>query len=108
MNFLHAPLNPDTGKRNHEPGNLQNEEKALSSECSQKGGLVVEQGSGGRLKERSPGGLDVLCQEPMRRKILSLPSGTAKLIVTPHMAWAPVRNRERLMRCVYRNIEEIK
>ena len=54
-------------------------------------------------------GLDVLCQEPMRpENPLFAIKDSRKLIITPHMAWAPVETRERLMRCVYRNIEEIK
>ena len=60
-------------------------------------------------KKIAGAGLDVLCQEPMRpENPLFAIKDSRKLIITPHMAWAPVETRERLMRCVYRNIEEIK
>ena len=51
-------------------------------------------------------GLDVLEKEPLE---LSNPFSTLKdsnkLIITPHMAWASVEARERLVNEVYKNIE---
>ena len=107
---LHAPLNPDTeGIMNREAFRKMKKSAILVNVA--RGGLVVEQDLADALKEGeiAGAGLDVLCQEPMRpENPLFAIKDSRKLIITPHMAWAPVETRERLMRCVYRNIEEIK
>ena len=107
---LHAPLNPDTeGIMNREAFRKMKKRAFLVNVA--RGGLVVEQDLADALKEGeiAGAGLDVLCQEPMRpENPLFAIKDSRKLIITPHMAWAPVETRERLMRCVYRNIEEIK
>ena len=107
---LHAPLNPDTeGIMNREAFRKMKKSAFLVNVA--RGGLVVEQDLADALKEGeiAGAGLDVLCQEPMRpENPLFAIKDSRKLIITPHMAWAPVETRERLMRCVYRNIEEIK
>ena len=52
--------------------------------------------------------LDVLSVEPMREENpLFRIKDSRKLMITPHMAWAPVETRERLMKCVYKNIQEM-
>ena len=69
-----------------------------------RGGLVDENAlaealSSGKLRYAA---VDVVSQEPM------LPSNpllqTRKCIITPHMAWAPLESRQRLLDCVAENI----
>lgn len=104
---LHAPLNPDTeGLMNREAFRKMKKSAFLVNVA--RGGLVVEQDLADALNEGeiAGAGLDVLCQEPMRpENPLFAIRDSRKLIITPHMAWAPVETRERLMRCVYKNIE---
>lgn len=51
--------------------------------------------------------LDVLEQEPMRpENPLLAVKDSKKLLITPHIAWASVEARRRLMEEVYRNIAE--
>ena len=51
-------------------------------------------------------GLDVLEKEPMTKdNPLGKIQDSTKLIITPHMAWASVESRTRLVQEVYKNIE---
>ena len=52
--------------------------------------------------------LDVLDGEPMREdNPLRQIQDSGKLIITPHIAWAPKETRERLLDGVYENIKKI-
>lgn len=69
-----------------------------------RGGLVDENAlvqalESGKLRCAA---VDVVSQEPMRpdNPLLS----TRKCIITPHIAWAPVESRQRLLDCVVENI----
>ena len=69
-----------------------------------RGGLVdepalVEALESGKLRGAA---VDVVSQEPMRADNPLL--ATRKCIITPHMAWAPVESRQRLLDCVVENI----
>ena len=44
----------------------------------------------------------MVSQEPMREDNPLL--STRKCIITPHIAWAPVESRQRLLDCVVENI----
>lgn len=46
--------------------------------------------------------LDVLCQEPMAEDCPLI--GAKNCIITPHIAWAPIETRERLVRVVTENV----
>ena len=46
--------------------------------------------------------VDVVSQEPIQADNPLL--GTRKCIITPHMAWAPVESRQRLLNTVVENI----
>ena len=75
-----------------------------------RGGLVVEADLADALEagEIAGAALDVLSVEPMREENpLFRIKDSRKLMITPHMAWAPVETRERLMKCVYKNIQEM-
>ena len=52
-------------------------------------------------------GLDVLCKEPMNPEnpLLKIQDSN-KLIITPHIAWASVEARTRLMQIIVGQIKE--
>lgn len=69
-----------------------------------RGGLVdenalVEALESGKLRGAA---VDVVSQEPMRADNSLL--ATRKCIITPHIAWAPVESRQRLLDCAVENI----
>ena len=51
-------------------------------------------------------GLDVLCQEPMSSENPLL--NAKNCIITPHIAWAPIDTRRRLMKIVADNLAAYK
>ena len=69
-----------------------------------RGGLVNESDLAEALKSGKLRGaaVDVVVQEPMAHDnpLLTAPN----CIITPHMAWAPVESRQRLMDCVEGNL----
>lgn len=74
-----------------------------------RGPIVVEQALCDALEEGliRAAGLDVLCREPMSpqnplRKI----KDSRKLLITPHVGWASIESRTRLMDIIYRQIKE--
>ncbi len=69
-----------------------------------RGGLVdepalVEALESGKLRMAA---VDVVSQEPMKADNPLL--ATPKCLITPHIAWAPVESRQRLLDCVVENI----
>ena len=69
-----------------------------------RGGLVdentlVDALESGKLRWAA---VDVVSQEPMRQDNPLL--STRKCIITPHIAWAPIESRQRLLECVVENI----
>lgn len=69
-----------------------------------RGGLVDEPALAAALQSGKLHGaaVDVVSQEPMRGDNPLL--ATRKCIITPHIAWAPVESRQRLLDCVVENI----
>lgn len=69
-----------------------------------RGGLVDEAALVGALESGKLRGaaVDVVSLEPMRADNPLLT--TRKCIITPHIAWAPVESRQRLLDCVVENI----
>ena len=47
--------------------------------------------------------VDVVCQEPILDHNPLLKARNC--LITPHMAWAPVESRQRLMDCVVANVQ---
>ena len=57
--------------------------------------------------EIAAAGLDVLSKEPMapENPLIKI-QDSRKLIITPHIAWASVESRKRLMQIILRQIQE--
>jgi len=99
----------------HCPQTLQTE-KMINAESIAKmkdGAMLVNTARGGLVDESELvqalesgklrcAAVDVVSQEPMKpdNPLLS----TRKCIITPHIAWAPVESRQRLLDCVVENI----
>lgn len=104
---IHAPLNEKTN-------NLLDYEQLLT--CKD-GALVLNLGRGGIINEEAVArivdernirfGLDVLTKEPMRQNhpFLSV-KNKENIYVTPHIAWASVEARKRLITAVVQNISD--
>lgn len=74
-----------------------------------RGPIVVEQDLYEALEtgEIAAAGLDVLCEEPMSEtNPLAKIKDSKKLIITPHIAWASVEARNRLMQIIAEQIRE--
>ncbi|NLG25291.1 MAG: D-2-hydroxyacid dehydrogenase [Clostridiales bacterium] len=101
---LHCPLFPATRGLMNEKAFSQMKKSALLINTS-RGGLIDEADlrralDGGLI---AGAGLDVLSTEPPGRDNPLL--GAPNLIVTPHMAWAAVEARERLVSVALHNVE---
>lgn len=105
---VHAPLNQYTE-------NLINENalKKMKKSCIflnlGRGPIVNEQDLADALMqgEIAAAGLDVLCQEPMSSdNPLMAIKDSRKLFITPHIGWASVESRTRLMDIIFHQIKE--
>ncbi len=100
---LHCPQTPATTKIINAQSIAKMKDGALLVNTS-RGGLVDEQAladalNSGKLRCAA---VDVVSQEPMNADNPLLT--TRKCIITPHIAWAPVESRQRLLDCVVENI----
>lgn len=100
---LHCPLFPETEKLINPQTIAKMKNGAILLNTS-RGGLVDEAAlaealSCGKLRAAA---VDVLSAEPMSgdNPLLTAPN----CIITPHMAWAPVESRHRLLDCTVENI----
>jgi len=100
---LHCPLTADNAELINEAtiGKMKNSAILLNTA---RGGLVNEQAladalKGGKLRGAA---VDVVSAEPISpvNPLLSAPN----CILTPHMAWAPIESRQRIIDCTYRSI----
>ena len=74
-----------------------------------RGPIVVEQDLYDALitDEIAAAGLDVLCQEPMsEQNPLYQIKDSRKLLITPHIAWAGIEARTRLMQIILNQVKE--
>ena len=103
---LHAPLTPATEGMMNEEAFAKMKSSAILVNVA-RGALVDQEALANALERGLIAGaaLDVLTDEPMREDnpLLRI-QDSRKLIVTPHIGWAPLETRERLMREVYENI----
>ncbi len=106
---IHAPLNENT------KGLIDREKLKLLK----KGAVILNLGRGGIIEEDALAssidedeiyaGLDVLESEPMREDHpLLRVKNRDRLIITPHIAWASVESRQRLVDAIYDNIKTFK
>ena len=101
---LHCPLFPETaGIINRETIAKMKDGVILLN--SSRGGLIVEQELADALNSGkvAAAGLDVVSTEPIQG---SNPLLKAKnCIITPHIAWAPLESRQRIMDCTVENVK---
>lgn len=104
---IHAPLTPDT----------QNLFDAAAFRQMKPSSILINVGRGPIIDENAlyqalinhqimAAGLDVLCIEPMSKENpLVKFKDSNRLIITPHIAWATVEARTRLIQEVYQNVK---
>lgn len=105
---VHAPLNEYTKDLMDREAFAKMKKTAIFSNLG-RGPIVVEQDLYEALEtgEIAAAGLDVLCEEPMSEtNPLAKIKDSKKLIITPHIAWASVEARNRLMQIIVEQIRE--
>ncbi len=102
---VHCPLNPDSDKMFCRSAFEKMKQGALFVNTA-RGGVVVEQDLFDALESGHLGGacVDVLNVEPMEENCILMEAKNC--IITPHIAWAPVETRQRLMGIVTDNIRQ--
>ena len=105
---VHAPLNEYTKDLMDKEAFAKMKKTAIFLNLG-RGQIVVEQDLYEALEtgEIAAAGLDVLCEEPMSEtNPLAKIKDSKKLIITPHIAWASVEARNRLMQIIAGQIRE--
>ena len=105
---VHAPLNEYTKDLMDREAFAKMKKTAIFLNLG-RGPIVVEQDLYEALEtgEIEAAGLDVLCEEPMSEtNPLAKIKDSKKLIITPHIAWASVEARNRLMQIIAEQIRE--
>lgn len=105
---VHAPLNEYTKDLMDREAFAKMKKTAIFLNLG-RGPIVVEQDLYEALEtgEIAAAGLDVLCEEPMSEtNPLTKIKDSKKLIITPHIAWASVEARNRLMQIIVEQIRE--
>ncbi len=105
---VHAPLNEYTEGLMNAEAFAKMKPTAIFLNLG-RGPIVVEQDLYEALENNTimAAGLDVLCQEPMSpdNPLLKI-KDSKKLFITPHIAWASVETRTKLMHIIYEQIKE--
>lgn len=99
---LHCPLFPETEKIINAENIAKMKDGAMLINTA-RGGLLDEEAvaqalNSGKLRGAA---VDVVSQEPMAS---DNPLLNSRCIITPHIAWAPVESRQRLLDCIVENI----
>ena len=105
---VHAPLNDDTRGLMNKDAFGKMKKTAIFLNLG-RGPIVVEEDLANALKEGTiqAAGLDVLSKEPMSPdNPLKDIKDSEKLLITPHIAWASVEARTRLMKIIEGQIKE--
>lgn len=105
---VHAPLNDDTRGLMNKVAFSKMKKEAIFLNLG-RGPIVVEEDLAEALKNDTiqAAGLDVLTKEPMSpQNPLKEIKDSNKLLITPHIAWASVEARVRLMKIIEGQIEE--
>ncbi len=100
---VHCPLNRDSENMFDKNTFAKMKRNALFVNIA-RGGVMVEQDLYDALESGTIGGaaIDTLAVEPMEENCILM--GAKNCIITPHIAWAPVETRVRLMNIVAENI----
>ena len=100
---VHCPLNEDSKELFNRETFAKMKPGALFVNTA-RGGVIVEEDLREALQSGHLGGacIDVLSVEPMVEDCVLM--GVKNCIITPHIAWAPLETRERLMGIVADNI----
>ncbi len=104
---VHAPLNEYTENLMDKRAFEQMKPSAIFLNLG-RGPIVVEQDLAWALQENkiAAAGLDVLCKEPIQAdNPLQSIKDSRKLLITPHIAWAGIEARNRLMQIVLNHIK---
>ncbi len=100
---LHCPQFPETARMINAASIAKMKDGAILLNTS-RGGLLDEQAVADALRtgKLRYAAVDVVMQEPMvdTNPLLTAPN----CLITPHMAWAPIESRQRLLDCVVENI----
>ena len=105
---VHAPLTPETENLMNADAFSKMKSTAIFLNVG-RGAIVVEQDLTNALLSHTiaAAGLDVLCAEPMSPDSPFLPIKDSKrLLITPHIAWASVEARNKLMDIIYHQIKD--
>ena len=105
---VHAPLTEDT-RGLMDAGAFSRMKKSAIFLNLGRGQIVAEQDLADALNNGHilAAGVDVLCTEPMSRdNPLKNIKDSNRLIITPHIAWASVEARNRLMNIIWHQIDE--
>ena len=105
---VHAPLTPETEGLINAEAIAKMKPSAIFLNAG-RGAIVVEQDMADALdaNQIAAAGLDVLCEEPMSPNSPFLHiKDSKKLLITPHIAWASIEARTKLMEIVYQQIKE--
>lgn len=105
---VHAPLNEYTENLIDQKA-LEKMKKSCIFLNLGRGPIVVEADLAAALEKGviAAAGLDVLCDEPMsERNPLRRIKDSKKLLITPHIAWASVEARTRLMAIILDQVKE--
>lgn len=100
---LHVPLSADTAAIINKES-IQKMKDGMILINTSRGPLIDEQALADALKSKKVGAaaLDVVSKEPIAADHVLL--GLENCILTPHIAWAPLESRRRLMACVQENL----
>ena len=101
---LHCPLFPETKDIINAESIAKMKDDAILINTS-RGPLINERDVAEALKSGKlrAAAVDVVSQEPILQTNPLL--GAPNCLITPHIAWAPVESRQRLMDCVVGNVE---
>lgn len=105
---VHAPLNEYTEKLMNKEAFEKMKSSAIFLNLG-RGPIVVESDLANALENNiiAAAGLDVLCQEPMSETSPFLRiKDSNKLFITPHIAWASVEARTKLMNIICQQIKD--
>lgn len=105
---VHAPLTENTTNLMDATAFRKMKKSALFINVG-RGAIVNEADLADALEqgEIAGAGLDVLCEEPMvEANPLRRIKDSNRLIITPHIAWASIEARTRLMDIIYHQVEE--